>query len=168
MTLHPGHLDTCCPMLLSDEVVTRACLEDDICTVCIQELISESRIRKITVCGHLFHDVCITQWLVGNSMTCPICRVVVSAEVPVPRMIVRDREPPVDDEITIAPDVDVPSFDVVPEDVSTLEITRSLASTPERHVYDISVAPDAPRRVFQVNPNRYTSVQSLVRRALFQ
>ncbi len=71
MTLSDVSFEAKCPIL-----VTGSIEPDEICSICLSQLSSDSslRVRKITVCGHKFHDTCLSEWLVGTNNTCPLCR----------------------------------------------------------------------------------------------
>lgn len=43
------------------------------CSICLCHYKESEEVRKIAGCGHMFHVVCIDQWL-GSHPTCPICR----------------------------------------------------------------------------------------------
>ena len=43
------------------------------CSICSQEFSVGQIIRKVSSCGHFFHQACIDRWFEENS-TCPICR----------------------------------------------------------------------------------------------
>lgn len=43
------------------------------CSICSQEFSVGQIVRKVTGCGHFFHQACIDRWFEENS-TCPICR----------------------------------------------------------------------------------------------
>ncbi|XP_075747877.1 E3 ubiquitin-protein ligase ARK2C-like [Rhipicephalus microplus] len=49
--------------------------EDNVekCTICLSELEDNEEVRRLP-CMHLFHIVCVDQWLTTNKR-CPICRV---------------------------------------------------------------------------------------------
>ena len=51
--------------------------EPTLCSICRDTITSNSVCRKIKNCNHLFHIVCIDQWL-ERSVNCPLCRSVVS------------------------------------------------------------------------------------------
>ncbi|XWS35317.1 hypothetical protein CRYUN_Cryun21dG0115500 [Craigia yunnanensis] len=48
------------------------------CSICIQSLsesVSELGDAKQVSCGHVYHEKCITDWLLtGRSSSCPMCR----------------------------------------------------------------------------------------------
>ncbi|CAG7815200.1 unnamed protein product [Allacma fusca] len=48
-----------------DQLETR---KDDVCAICYEEMES----AKVTLCGHLFHAVCLRKWLYVQN-TCPLC-----------------------------------------------------------------------------------------------
>ncbi|XP_072958137.1 NEP1-interacting protein 2-like [Typha angustifolia] len=43
------------------------------CAVCLQDFKEKERARRMPICGHFFHIICIDRWLVGHD-SCPICR----------------------------------------------------------------------------------------------
>ena len=46
--------------------------EADKCTICLSEFEHDEDVRRLP-CMHLFHVVCVDQWLSQNKR-CPICR----------------------------------------------------------------------------------------------
>ncbi len=54
--------------------------EEEICSICRQELEDKSILRKLKTCSHKFHLNCIDQWF-EKQVLCPICRVDVRASV---------------------------------------------------------------------------------------
>lgn len=51
----------------------RSAMGDKTCPVCLNDFKPNRRVRRLP-CGHLFCNVCITQWLVHEHAVCPICR----------------------------------------------------------------------------------------------
>lgn len=49
--------------------------EEAQCPICLGEYVAGEILRKIPVCGHIFHVSCIDKWLASNR-TCPVCRVI--------------------------------------------------------------------------------------------
>ena len=47
--------------------------EEEKCTICISELEEREEVVQLT-CGHLFHPVCVENWLL-RSATCPVCKI---------------------------------------------------------------------------------------------
>ncbi|KAI3729569.1 hypothetical protein L6452_18230 [Arctium lappa] len=43
------------------------------CTVCLSTIGEDEEIKELR-CGHLFHRVCLDQWLEFRNTTCPLCR----------------------------------------------------------------------------------------------
>jgi len=48
---------------------------DDVCAICYEEM----ETAKVTLCGHLFHAVCLRKWLYVQN-TCPLCHEILYAE----------------------------------------------------------------------------------------
>ncbi|EAR87996.2 zinc finger, C3HC4 type (RING finger) protein (macronuclear) [Tetrahymena thermophila SB210] len=46
--------------------------EQEECTICLEGYKEEDKVR-ISICGHLYHQACIDQWLVAHT-NCPYCR----------------------------------------------------------------------------------------------
>ncbi|KAL4476287.1 hypothetical protein ABPG74_010020 [Tetrahymena malaccensis] len=46
--------------------------EQEECTICLEGYQEEDKVR-ISICGHLYHQICIDQWLVAHT-NCPYCR----------------------------------------------------------------------------------------------
>ncbi|GMI70904.1 hypothetical protein like AT2G04240 [Hibiscus trionum] len=46
---------------------------DHKCPVCLTRFKPESEVNHLT-CGHLFHKVCLEEWLNYQKITCPSCR----------------------------------------------------------------------------------------------
>ena len=44
-----------------------------LCSICQNRISSQTIIREIQVCHHIFHPECIDEWLVQHE-TCPVCR----------------------------------------------------------------------------------------------
>jgi len=60
------------------EIINFEALEEPtLCSICRDTISSNSVCRKIKNCNHLFHIVCIDQWL-ERSVKCPLCRGLVS------------------------------------------------------------------------------------------
>ncbi|XP_010033643.2 RING finger protein 215 [Eucalyptus grandis] len=53
------------------------CAAGGVCTVCLGEVSSDGKVRRLAECGHCFHAECIDTWL-GYRRTCPLCRTTVS------------------------------------------------------------------------------------------
>lgn len=47
--------------------------QEDICAICQDEIESNQDVRRLTHCGHYFHQGCIDTWFTGN-VHCPTCR----------------------------------------------------------------------------------------------
>ncbi|KAF2125165.1 hypothetical protein P153DRAFT_301071 [Dothidotthia symphoricarpi CBS 119687] len=44
------------------------------CLVCLCDFEAEEEARKLVKCEHLFHKICIDQWLTTGRNSCPLCR----------------------------------------------------------------------------------------------
>ncbi|ORY09521.1 hypothetical protein BCR34DRAFT_454845, partial [Clohesyomyces aquaticus] len=47
---------------------------DQRCLVCLCDFEVDEEARKLVNCGHLFHKICIDQWLTTGRNSCPLCR----------------------------------------------------------------------------------------------
>lgn len=47
--------------------------QDDICTICQDDIENDQNVRRLTYCNHSFHQDCIDVWFRGN-VHCPTCR----------------------------------------------------------------------------------------------
>ncbi|KAG0628610.1 hypothetical protein M758_1G039200 [Ceratodon purpureus] len=57
------------------------------CPICLVEYSDTELLRKLPLCGHVFHIRCVDSWL-EKQVTCPVCRIVLTA---VPKVITHDR-----------------------------------------------------------------------------
>ena len=57
----------------STESTLEADMEDN-CTICQDRMRQGELVRKLTACEHIFHRVCIDNWLLTRSVICPTCR----------------------------------------------------------------------------------------------
>lgn len=48
-------------------------IQDDVCSICLEEFTEGEDIRRINSCEHVFHPHCIERWL-SNHINCPYCR----------------------------------------------------------------------------------------------
>ncbi len=48
--------------------------DDNVCNICLEDYKNMEIIVKLT-CNHLYHDLCINNWLANESYKCPVCRV---------------------------------------------------------------------------------------------
>jgi len=51
------------------------------CNICLDEYIPEDVVKYLP-CNHIFHPMCIDQWLSTSSNKCPVCRAVVGDGTP--------------------------------------------------------------------------------------
>jgi len=71
----------------------RAIEEPETCSICLDSLSDKEKPNKILACGHMFHEACVDDWLIGQitkgeTPTCPLCRRAVDQE-----LIPQDRVP---------------------------------------------------------------------------
>ena len=59
-------------LLILSQTKADKSLADEVCSICCDEFAEKSKIRKMPVCGHVFHKACIDQWLMKKP-TCPNC-----------------------------------------------------------------------------------------------
>lgn len=52
-----------------------------LCCICIEEIQPRSTIRTLE-CGHIFHNLCIVQWLTRTKPNCPLCHQQVTTQLP--------------------------------------------------------------------------------------
>jgi len=55
-----------------EEIVSLA--SDARCLVCLCDFEESEEARKLVKCEHLFHKICIDQWLTTGRNSCPLCR----------------------------------------------------------------------------------------------
>jgi hypothetical protein len=77
-------LDSCCPRIIYSEKSCQSLKSGDsdqeaedmksCCSICLSDYKESEVVRVIPDCGHIFHAVCIDQWLRSHA-TCPVCRV---------------------------------------------------------------------------------------------
>ena len=44
------------------------------CLVCLEEYQPQEELRQLNKCSHVFHRVCIDEWLTTGRNSCPLCR----------------------------------------------------------------------------------------------
>ena len=59
------------------EVCGQANSEVQKCSVCMEDLATEQAAVRLPLCGHVYHQPCVEQWLAVKNC-CPVCRMVVS------------------------------------------------------------------------------------------
>jgi len=60
-----------------DELTTRIKYNNELdnCIICFDKFNLDSDIRKLKVCSHVYHELCIKEWIINyNKSTCPMCR----------------------------------------------------------------------------------------------
>jgi hypothetical protein len=60
-----------------DGASTQITLEHDLemdCSICQDHMRQGELVRTLTVCEHKFHTSCIDNWLLNDSVICPVCR----------------------------------------------------------------------------------------------
>ncbi|KAL1592832.1 hypothetical protein SLS60_011248 [Paraconiothyrium brasiliense] len=66
-------------LILTDPRATARPSEDDICSVCREDMEALDGLEVIVSCGHIFHRPCLDTWLqtpTSGHGTCPLCRCV--------------------------------------------------------------------------------------------
>jgi uncharacterized protein YxeA len=53
------------------------------CSICLSDYRESEEVRVMPDCGHMFHAVCIDQWLRGHA-SCPVCRTSPQLRAPLP------------------------------------------------------------------------------------
>lgn len=73
MTLEPADYDVWMPKISYKKMIAnKSKMYHKECTICYDDL-SSNVIRKVLVCGHIFHDECLIKWL-RERETCPNCK----------------------------------------------------------------------------------------------
>ncbi|KAJ4399814.1 hypothetical protein N0V91_009178 [Didymella pomorum] len=67
-----------------DGVETMDLAADARCLVCLCDFEAEEEARKLVKCEHMFHKICIDQWLTTGRNSCPLCRGQGVDETPTP------------------------------------------------------------------------------------
>lgn len=71
--LSPDHLETRAPLRHG-----RDCRHEiEPCSICCEDIVATELHRHLPGCDHIFHAVCVDQWLLQRSATCPMCRTLV-------------------------------------------------------------------------------------------
>ncbi|KAM7529616.1 hypothetical protein LguiB_033026 [Lonicera macranthoides] len=55
-------------------IIYGSTLASDNCSICLGEFVHGQEVRVLPKCSHVFHRVCIDQWLPLRSLHCPVCR----------------------------------------------------------------------------------------------
>ncbi|CDO57400.1 hypothetical protein DV495_002097 [Geotrichum candidum] len=55
--------------------------EENVCIICQGDLESEDMVRMLS-CHHIFHDECVSPWILEKNGTCPLCKRDLTKEVP--------------------------------------------------------------------------------------
>jgi hypothetical protein len=56
--------------------------EDNVCIICQGDLESDDMVRMLS-CHHIFHDECVSPWILEKNGTCPLCKRDLTKEIPV-------------------------------------------------------------------------------------
>lgn len=59
---------------VSSNVFPNVSQADDVCPICYDGFLLESRCTRLSTCGHIFHTGCIEESVRHNNHTCPVCR----------------------------------------------------------------------------------------------
>ncbi|CAN0840782.1 Brassinosteroid-responsive RING protein 1 [Linum grandiflorum] len=47
---------------------------EGVCTVCMEGISGEEKIRELCNCRHVFHRECLDRWVDEGRLSCPLCR----------------------------------------------------------------------------------------------
>ena len=72
-TLTPKDYDVWMPLVQFNTPAKVKLVQGEMCSICLDNLLNSTPVRKIKLCKHLFHDECLTDWLKVNE-TCPNCK----------------------------------------------------------------------------------------------
>lgn len=72
ITLDSKDYDYIFPITTYSQENAKGKINDECCSVCLCDL-SEGTLRKIILCGHVFHDECLMNWTKMNE-SCPNCK----------------------------------------------------------------------------------------------
>ena len=79
-TLTFEELEATCPVI-EDDVLGKMDRED-VCAICLDVLVAPfDHVRKITKCGHHFHNECLHEWCTKHNAACPVCRAPLVEEI---------------------------------------------------------------------------------------
>jgi hypothetical protein len=59
------------------------------CAICLENFDTSSEVKQLTICHHVFHTNCLTEWLLRHG-NCPMCRSVIPSTQQTPVPIVND------------------------------------------------------------------------------
>jgi Ring finger domain len=62
-----------CPICLGGLTIADGAEPDDCHVTLLNRKTMQKSVSCVTVCGHLYHRTCLTQWL-RKDITCPVCR----------------------------------------------------------------------------------------------
>lgn len=65
-------IDAIPTIVLSSSNMASVGVEDMSCSICLNEMVVGESVKKVS-CKHLFHQVCLDEWLLINN-SCPSCR----------------------------------------------------------------------------------------------
>jgi hypothetical protein len=73
ITLNEEDYDKYFPIVNMEKKKVVEKLKDEICSICIDNIINNEKVRKIRFCTHYFHSGCLQDWIKVNE-TCPNCK----------------------------------------------------------------------------------------------
>lgn len=94
--------------------------DNHVCIICQNDLMSTDTVRMLS-CHHIFHDECVTPWIIDKNGTCPLCKRDLKSEVPA--TVVADQEAKIESKLK-------PKLSLLNVDIDTTSITFTPLHSP--------------------------------------
>lgn len=65
--------------------------EPDVCIICQGDLQGDDLVRMLS-CHHIFHDACVSPWILEKNGTCPLCKRDLVKEIPARVLVDQDEK----------------------------------------------------------------------------